>query len=235
MDNMVDDHIAIILARGGSKRLPNKNILDFDGKPLIAWTIEAAINSSKFTKVIVSTDSEDIAAVSLAAGAEVPFLRISGADDYTPSSEATLTAYNQAVEYYGQEFASVSQLMANCPLRTADTIKNAIDNYIDKRFKSQLTCFKFGFMNPWWAFELDESSKANKVFADAVSKRSQDLPDLFCPTGAIWITKPSVLKVSKTFYSPNHRFFEISWEEAMDIDDIDDFNLALATKKVLKN
>lgn len=232
---MVEEHIAIILARGGSKRLPNKNILDFDGKPLIAWTIEAAINSGKFTKVLVSTDSEEIAAHSISAGAEVPFLRADGADDHTPSSEATLIAYNQAVQHYEQEFASVSQLMANCPLRTEVTIKSAMDNYINNGFESQLTCFKFGYMNPWWAFELDMEAKPIKVFADAVKKRSQDLPDLFCPTGAIWITKPSTLEAEKTFYSRNHRFLEISWEEALDIDDIGDFNLALATKRMIEN
>ncbi len=70
---------------------------------------------------------------------------------------------------------------------------------MDNQFRSQLTCFKFGFMNPWWAFELEENSKANKTFPEAVTKRSQDLPDLFCPTGAIWITKPSVLEAEKTF------------------------------------
>ena len=235
MDDMVDENIAIILARGGSKRLPNKNILDFAGKPLIAWTIEAAINSRKYSTVIVSTDSEEIAAHSKLAGADVPFLRTEGADDYTPSSEATLIAYKQAVKHYGKEFTTVSQLMANCPLRTEETIQRAVDNYLNKRFESQITCFKYGFMNPWWAFELDTQAKATKLFEDAVIKRSQDLPDLFCPTGAIWITRPSILEAEKTFYSKNHRFFKISWEEAMDIDDIDDFHLALATKKMKTN
>lgn len=125
--------------------------------------------------------------------------------------------------------------MANCPLRTADTIKKAMDNYIVNDFESQITCFKFGFMNPWWAFELDQNAIASKVFPSAIDKRSQDLPDLFCPTGAIWITSPQVLETSQSFYSPNHRFYEISWEEGMDIDDIDDFNLALARKKMLEN
>lgn len=235
MDDMVEQHIAIILARGGSKRLPNKNILKFSGRPLIEWTIEAAIESGQFSKVIVSTDSEEIAQLSMSAGAEVPFLRDKGADDHTPSSEATLIAYNQAVEYYDQEFTTVSQLMANCPLRNAETINRAMDNYTSNQFESQLTCFKFGFMNPWWAFELDQEAKANKIFATAVNKRSQDLPDLFCPTGALWITKPETLKEEKTFYSQNHRFFEISWAEAMDIDDIDDFRLALATKMMIEN
>lgn len=232
---MVEENLAIILARGGSKRLPNKNILDFSGKPLIEWTINAAINSGKFAKVIVSTDSEEIAQKSISAGAEVPFLRTNGADDHTPSSEATLVAYNQAVKYYETEFASVSQLMANCPLRNADTIIRTLDNYTNNDFESQITCFKFGFMNPWWAFELDTEAKATKVFTDTITKRSQDLPYLYCPSGAIWTTKPEILRSEKTFYSKNHRFFEISWEEAVDIDDIEDFHLALTTKRMLES
>ena len=78
--------IAIIPARGGSKRIPKKNIIDFNGKPMIAWTIKAALESKLFSKVLVSTDSEEIAEISQKYGADVPFLRRSFSDDITPVS-----------------------------------------------------------------------------------------------------------------------------------------------------
>lgn len=230
MDSLVEKHLAIILARGGSKRLPNKNILDFDSKPMIAWSIQAALNSKSFTKVIVSTDSEKIAKVSKEHGAEVPFLRDEGADDMTPSSEATLIAMQQAESYYGTEFEYVTQLMANCPLRHKGTIQGAVLNFLEKDSESQISCFKYGFMNPWWAFELNENGIGKKIFEDTHSKRSQDLPSLYCPTGAVWTAKRTVLKSERSFYSTNHTYYEISWQEGLDIDDADDFKFALATR-----
>ena len=76
-------NIALIPARGGSKRIPKKNIIDFLGKPMIAWTIEAAVQSEKFEKVVVSTDDPEIAQVAEQYGAEIPFLREADADDFT--------------------------------------------------------------------------------------------------------------------------------------------------------
>ena len=93
-------HIAIILARGGSKRLPRKNIHDFHGKPLLAWSVEAALQSGQFDRVLVSTDDPEIADIARSFGAAVPFLRDSAADDMTPSSEATLAALGQAEQHW---------------------------------------------------------------------------------------------------------------------------------------
>ena len=97
---MVKEAIAIIPARGGSERIKKKNILDFFGKPLIAWTIEAAIKSELFQKVLVSTEDEEIAEISLELGAEVPFLRKDYADDFSEVSKATISSLNQAEEYW---------------------------------------------------------------------------------------------------------------------------------------
>ena len=230
MDSMVNKHIAIILARGGSKRLPNKNILDFHGKPMIAWTIEAAIESKEFSHVVVSTDSKEIAEISISYGAHVPFLRKTHADDHTPSSTATITALKQAEEYYEIKFNFVSQLMANCPLRSCNTIRRAIKNFYTHRYDTQITCFKFGFMNPWWAFSLSEDNIGKKIFPEAHTIRSQDLGELYCPTGAIWTARSKILQKCQTFYSDDHRYFPISWQEGLDIDDIADFNFARATK-----
>ena len=140
---MTKKNIAIILARGGSKRLPKKNILDFGGKPLIAWTIDAALKSKIFNKVLVSTDDEEIANISLKYGAKVPFLRENNADDFTTSSIATHTALNQAEKYWNIKFDVVTQLMANCPLRTADDIQESVGYFHENKSPAQLSCFKF--------------------------------------------------------------------------------------------
>jgi N-acylneuraminate cytidylyltransferase len=223
---MVEKNIAIIPARGGSKRIPKKNIIDFNGKPMIAWTIETALKTDLFEKVIVSTDSEEIAEISRECGAEVPFLREKTADDVSPVSLATLEALEQSEKYYEIDFDNVVQLMANTPLRTDMDIINMFDYFKINNCESVLSCFKYGWMNPWWAFEKDKEGIATKKFPEALKKRSQDLPDLYCPTGAIWISKCEVLKKHRNFYSPNHRFFEINWKSAVDIDDYNDLVFA---------
>jgi CMP-N-acetylneuraminic acid synthetase len=228
MGDLVMKHIAIILARGGSKRLPRKNILDFHGKPLIAWTIEAALQSGLYDHVLVSTDAPEIAEIARSFGAAVPFLRDSAADDLTPSSEATLAALRQAEQHWGVQFDAVSQLMANCPLRDTEDIRAAVQNFINKGAESQICSFRFGWMNPWWAAKLDEQGKPDYLFPEARVARSQDLSPLYCPSGAIWIARTPVLKSAKTFYVPGHIFHPLSWVSAMDIDDAEDFEMAKA-------
>lgn len=221
-------HIAIILARGGSKRLPRKNILDIHGKPMLAWSVEAALHSGQFDQVLVSTDDLEIAEIARSFGAAVPFLRDSAADDITPSSEATLAALRQAERYWEEQFDVVSQLMANCPLRDAADVTTSVQNFIKKGAESQISCFRFGWMNPWWAAKLDKQGAPDYLFPDARLSRSQDLPSLYCPSGAIWIARTSVLKSAKTFYVPSHIFHPLSWMSAMDIDDAEDFLMAQA-------
>lgn len=221
-------HIAIILARGGSKRLPRKNILEFHGKPLIGWTIEAAKESHCYQRVLVSTDDPEIAEVGRAFGADVPFLRESAADDMTPSSGATLVALRQSEQHWGERYDYVSQLMANCPLRGAPEIEDAVMHALQSGAQSQISCFRYGWMNPWWAVRLDDQSHPDRLFPEALSMRSQDLPPLYCPTGAIWIAKTDSLKSNNTFYSDNCVFHPMSWMSAVDIDDAEDLEMANA-------
>ncbi len=228
-------HIAIILARGGSKRLHRKNILDFHGKPLLAWTIEAALQSGQYDHVLVSTDDPEIAEIARSFGAEVPFLRDSAADDITPSSEATLAALRQAEQHWGEQFDAVSQLMANCPLRDAEDITAAVQNFINQGAESQICSFRFGWMNPWWAAKLDVQGNPDYLFPEARVARSQDLPPLYCPSGAIWVARVPVFKSAKSFSSPKHIFHSLSWISAMDIDDAEDLEMAKACFLIKQN
>ena len=223
---MVKNRIAIILARGGSKRLPRKNIIDFGGRPLLAWSVVAALESNKFDKVLVSTDDEEIAQVGVKYGAEVPFLRLEANDDISPSSEATCAALLQAEEYWTTKFDVVAQLMANCPLRTAQDVHNSILAFDNNTAPSQISCFRFGWMNPWWAVGLQHDGKPQRLFPEVQNTRSQDLPDLYCPTGALWIAKRDALIGSRNFYMEGHRFEPMHWLSAVDIDDEDDLLMA---------
>ena len=207
---MVKKNIAIILARGGSKRLPNKNILKLNKKPLVAWSIEAAINSGVFDRVIVSTDNKEIQFISKKYKADVPFLRLKASDDFSSSSKATHHALCQAEEYWGEKYEIVAQLMANCPLRTEEDIKKSFKAFKKNKSSSQLSCFRFGWMNPWWATKINSKNKPSRIFPKFNNKRSQDLPKLYCPSGALWIAKRNNFIKYKNFYMPGYRFKEIS-------------------------
>lgn len=225
---MVGKRIAIILARGGSKRMPRKNILDFGGKPMLAWSVAAAVESGMFDKVLVSTDDAEIAEVGRRHGAEVPFLRLTATDDITPTSQATHAALLQAEEHWQTKFDVVAQLMANCPLRTAQDIRNSIFAFERHDASSQISCFRFGWMNPWWAIKLQDGEQPEHLFPDALKMRSQDLPPLYCPSGALWIAQRDAFVESKNFYMADHRFEPIHWISAVDIDDEDDLLMAKA-------
>jgi CMP-N-acetylneuraminic acid synthetase len=225
--------VAIIPARGGSTRIPYKNIVDFCGKPLIAWTIEAARETKIFDAIVVSTDDEKIARVSREYGAEVPFLRDSKADDFSPVSEAIIRTIEQ-LEAIGRKYDIVVQLFAVCPLRTSEEILEALKFYFEKKKPLLVSCFKFIGMNPWWAIKLDKENKGERIF-DEITKRSQDIPPLYSPTGAVWVGDTEVIKKEGTFFGKDQIYWEISWESGIDIDDENDLRLAAALKLMKTN
>ena len=199
---------------------------------MIVWTILAALESDCFDRILVSTDSEEIAEVSISAGASVPFLRQQGADDEAPSSLATIGAVKQAEAYWRTRFDRIAQLMPNCPLRDVVHVRAAMDNFQRLNVAYQISCFRLGWMNPWWAVKLDVDMTPTRLFPEALSKRSQDLEHLYCPSGAIWIAGRDSLLEAGTFYGPGHRFFPMDWIGAVDIDDMDDYRMALSLARV---
>ena len=232
---MVTERIAIIPARGGSKRVPKKNIISFMGKPMIAWTIEAAINSNLFDLVLVSTDSQEIANIAVKYGAKVPFLRNDHADDSSTVSEATITALDQLKNYSNKNYKTVVQLMANCPLRSTVSIIEQVNTFDNlSTHQSLLSGFNYGMFNPWWAHYENKNKKFEKILTNFDSiTRSQDLPELICPSGATWISDVDRLKTYGTFYSEGYKFHKISWLNAVDIDDLEDLKLAKAAYYIL--
>ena len=218
--------IAIIPARGGSKRIPDKNIRPLNGKPMIAYTIAAARESGLFERVVVSTDSPKIAEVAHHYDAEVPFLRNENlADDFTPVSSVTADALLR-LDTAGDKFDSVAQLMPNCPLRTASDVRESHEQFAKTGAESQISVVRYGWQNPWWAVRLNERHELEPVFKEQMAERSQDLPELFCPTGAIWWARTATLRATKTFHLENRTGWEIPWQRGIDIDTGEDWAMA---------
>lgn len=198
---------------------------------MIVYTIDAALQSKLFARVLVSTDDPEIATVSRTAGAEVPFLRDAAlADDYTSSSQVTADALEK-VDPDGTQFSYVAQLMATCPLRTARDIEDSFRQMIDGGAPSQISVTRYGWQNPWWAQRLDSSFRLSPFFPDVALQRSQDLPALYVPVGAIWWAKAQLLRATRDFYMPDHTGWEMPWERAIDIDTEDDWRMAELLKQ----
>lgn len=229
---MSSSSIAVIPARANSKRVPRKNIRLFLGKPIIAYTIEAALASGLFARVIVSTDSEEYAEIARQFGAETPFLRGDAlAGDHVPISAVTVDVLER-LDPDGSLYPDVCQLMANCPLRTAEDIQDSYRQFSESGARTQISVTRSGWLNPWWAMTRDDQYHLEPIFKEALTQRSQDLPALFVPTGAVWWAKSAVLRKEKTFHTPDRRGWEIPWFRAVDIDDEDDWLLAKALMQV---
>lgn len=217
--------IAIIPARGGSKRVPGKNTRTLRGKPAIAYSIEAAIQSGLFDRVVVTTDSESIADVARKYRADVPFIRGADlADDATPVSLATLDAL-QRVDPEGTRYRYVAQLMANCPLRTADDVRSSCKQFVATGASAQISVMPYGFMNPWWAVTVDSAHRLQHVHPEKLGRNSQDLPDIYCPTGAIWWATADALRNERTFHTADKTGWIIPWQRGIDVDTQNDWEM----------
>lgn len=223
---MVAKTVAIIPARGGSKRIPKKNIVDFLGEPMISKTIKAALDSDCFEKVIVSTDSQEIADISMEYGAEVPFLRTECSDDISNVSEVIIHVL-RILEEKGEVYENVVSLMPNCPLRDSNDIRKMFSVFEEGSSDFLLSAFSYGYTNPWWA-HLKSGNTYKPLFPEQIQERSQDLEELLCPSGAIWIANVKKLYEAGSFYGKGYLFHELSYFSAVDIDDFGDLELAKA-------
>ena len=223
--------LAVIPARGGSTRIPRKNIREFLGQPLIAYTIEAALESGVFARVIVSTDDQEVAEISERFGAEVPFMRSAAlSDNHTASSPVTADALER-LDPSAKLYAYVAQLLPTSPLRNASDVRASFQQLIGTGAPAQISITRFGWLYPWWAFERDPQLRLTPLFPEAMQKRSQDLPPLFGPVGAIWWAQAESLRQTRNFYMPDHTGWEIPWERAVDIDTEDDWRMAELLKQ----
>lgn len=217
--------LGVIPARGGSQRIPGKNIAPVAGKPLLAWTVGAALGSGVLDRVIVSTDDEEIAAVARSLCADVPSLR-EGLADHVAGADAVTAAVVRGLAAAGDHYDDVVQLLPTCPLRNADHVRAAVTQFRAGGARAQASCFRFGWDNPWWALELDGSGGARFVFPQATEERSQDLPPLYGLTGAVWVAASDAWLERDGFPLDACSWFELPWQAAIDIDEPEDLELA---------
>ena len=218
--------LGLITARGGSKGIPRKNIRELAGHPLIAWTIEASRRSLSLSRVIVSTDDEEIAAVARTWGAEVPFVRPAklASDD-----ASHICVVRHAVEWLGRHESwsadYVVTLQPTCPLRTAEDIDGAIDLALTAGSDAVVGVVE-ARDHPYLTRRLFESGVLEEfVPCDLVYPRRQDLPRAYAINGAIYVNRCGSLSTAKSLVPPGARGFEMPPERSLDIDTPWDFHL----------
>lgn len=223
---MAESSLALIPARAGSKRLPNKNLLPVAGKPLIAWTIEAALASGCFDRVLVSTDSEALADIAREHGAEVPFLRPAECSSDTASSMDVIRHALTWLEAESGVPETTTLLQPTSPLRTSDDIRAAFARFRDTGADSVVSVSEAEH-SPLWSNTLpDDGSLAGFLRPEVLGKRSQDLPTYYRLNGAIYIARTASLLTQRSFLGMNSYAYVMPAERAVDIDHRADLLLA---------
>lgn len=214
--------LGVITARGGSKSLKNKNILLTAGKPLIAWTIEAALQSPVIEDLIVSSDSKKIIAVAEQWNCSAPFVRPQHlSNDAAKSIDVILHAVEHMPGYN-----YVALLQPTCPLRLASDIDAAFSLLTEKGAPSCVSVVE-SKEKPYWMYNLDSSSTlSNIVTPKEEYSRRQNLPKSYLLNGSIYIAKTDWLLKTKSFVSSETVGYVMPAERSLDIDTLDDFNLA---------
>jgi pseudaminic acid cytidylyltransferase len=215
-------NVAIIPARGGSKRIPNKNIKDFAGKPIICYSIEAAHKSGIFDRIIVSTDSEIIAEVAIKAGAEVPFFRPADlSDDHTPTAPVLLHSINW-LNANGQHVDFFCCIYPTAPFIRFQNIKEGLSLLIKNKASSVFSITTFDFCI-FRGIKFNQEGHLEFIWPENELKRSQELPEAYHDAGQFyWIKSDSFLKTGKLF-DPNAIPFIIPRYLVQDIDTPEDW------------
>lgn len=219
--------LGVITARGGSKGIPGKNIKLIHGKPLIAYTIEAARHSSYLTRCIVSTDYEDIASISKEYGADVPFLRPSSlAQDTSTSIDVILHALMWC-EQQGEQYDYVMVLQPTSPLRTAKDIDACITLIVERNVDSVMSMVELSDFSLKKLKKIDKDGCIVPFMQDEgeLSSRRQDLEPVYKRNCAIYLTKTSFIKEHDLFGNVSLAYV-MPPERSIDINDPIDFDLA---------
>ena len=217
-------NLAIITARGGSKRIPRKNIKDFCGKPIIYYSIKAAVESGIFSEVMVSTDDQEIADYALQCGAKVPFMRSAAtANDYATTAEVLLEVLAE-YKIQGREFDVACCIYPTAPFITAEKLKISYKKLLEKQADSILPVVRFSFP-PQRAFVI-ENSKLCYKWPENRNTRSQDLEPFFQDSGQFYMFRVSRFLETKSLIMENTLPYEVSELEMQDIDNIEDWKLA---------
>ena len=226
-------NICIIPARGGSKRIPRKNIKDFLGKPIIAYSIEAAIKSNCFDQILVSTDDDEIAEIAKKYGAKVPFIRpVKLSNDYSN----TLPVIRHAIEWFddqNQLLSEVCCLYATAPFVQADTINKAYKQMKQKQADYCFTVTSFAFPIQR-AVRLTTENRIEMFYPEQLEIRSQDLEESYHDAGQFYWGKAEAFKQEKPLFSKSATPYILPRHLVQDIDTPEDWRRAELMYQVLK-
>lgn len=230
--------LAIIPARGGSKRIPRKNIKNFLGMPVIYYSIEAALKSNLFDEVMVSTDDEEIAEISIKFGAKVPFIRSKiNSDDFSGTGDVALEVLN-FYSKIGKYFDYCCCIYAAAPLIQKKNLVEGFDLLKSSQYDVVLPICPFS-SSIWRSYNLDTEQKCLlKNFPEnEVIKRSQDLPDAYFDAGQFYWFKTSQFFCleNKNVFGTKKGGIILNEIEAQDIDSIVDWEMALMKHQILQN
>lgn len=218
-------NIAIITARGGSKRIPRKNVKEFMGKPMLAYAIEAALSSNIFDEVMVSTDDSEIAEIAKKYGAKVPFMRSAAtANDFATTNDVL----NEVLEEYkkqGQMFENICCIYPCVPFLTADILKAAYNKFKETDTDRLTPVVRYSFPIQR-AFKINEQGKLQYREPENAPKRSQDLEPMYHDVGMFYFYKSNKLTSSEIVP------FEMDEAAIQDIDTIEDWKMAELKYKI---
>ncbi|MBL7196733.1 MAG: acylneuraminate cytidylyltransferase family protein [Candidatus Omnitrophica bacterium] len=227
-----DKIIAIIPARGGSKGIPEKNIKDLLGKPLIAYTIEAALKCEDLDRIIVSTDDEKIAKIARKYGAEVPFMRPKElAEDDIPAIPYVIRhAVKELKRSENFNVDIIAMLQPTSPLRGTKYINSAIEKLIDTKCDWAVTVSKAS-PHPFRMKRMKEDKLVPLFEAEDIWVQRQDFPPIYHLNGAVYVTWRNVIMEKEVFQDKDWRGIIMEEEDAIDIDTLTDF---LVAESILK-
>ena len=214
--------LAVILARGKSKRLPRKNVLDLSGKPLIAWSIEAGLKSKYIDKLVVSSDDEEILEISNKFGSDT----LKRPDKLAGDTSTSLDAIKHSITIF-ERYDYVMLLQPTSPLRNDKHIDEAIELLGQKDADAVISLCEMSH-SPLWCNTLDDNLSMTSFLKDEVlNKRSQDLEKFYRLNGAIYLCKTEKLLKENSFFLKDNIFaYVMDKKSSIDIDEQIDFELA---------
>lgn len=224
--------LCVIPARGGSKRIPRKNIKDFCGKPMIGYSIEAALQSECFDQVIVSTDDQEIAEVAQSFGATVPFMR---PDELSNDYAGTIPVIKHAIEWFEQHDQPpglVCCLYATAPFVQAHTIQQAYDQLQKSQADYCFSVTSFGFPIQR-AIKLTQDKRVEMFSPENFNTRSQDLEEAYHDAGQFYWGKAEAFKQQKPLFSKDASPYVLPRYLVQDIDTLEDWKRAELMYQVL--
>ena len=225
--------IAIIPARGGSKRIPRKNIKDFLGKPIIAYSIEAALSSGVFDEVMVSTDDVEIAEIAKQYGAKVPFFRsLEMSTDMAMTAPVLIEVINE-YRKLGKQFEYLCCLYPCAPFVKPGRLQKAMSTLIASEVDSVVPVVKFSYP-PLRGLVLRDG-KLQMLFPENLNVRSQDLKPIYHDAGQFYCVRTDSLIIEEKMFCENCIPLELSEMEVQDIDNFEDWELAELKYRMLHN